>query len=476
MAKGKHLKEKDRKKGNSDKKRLWNIINISAAAAFFTAVSVSLIVFERPTQSFTEKRDLAEFPEFNSENLFSGKFTEGVSEWFNDTVPWRDGFKNVSANITKHMGISLGGVTVYGGPSVIVNTSAATEAPPEQITDSTEKHDPDSTESGTAAVTETAQASESAEPAVTTEPPYDPRNEIAPGIKTNGQLVCEQNGHFRGISLYGGGYNRDKFVSVINEFAERLGEDIRTYVMIAPCSGEYYLPKNWSEYSASQSEDIFYVADNLSDRVISVDCVTALREHVNEEIYTRTDHHWQPLGAYYAAREFAAAAGIDCPPLETFEKREIEGYVGSMYSFTQDARLLNDPEIFTYYIPANDFKCHYYDTAYNYDNRYPFFLKMNDPSDAYSTFMGGDIKIVRIETDVKNGKRLAVFKDSYGNAEIPFFMGGYEEIFVLDVRYFDLNAEEFLKEHEIDDVLFTMCTFSACGENCDKMEKTLTQN
>lgn len=474
MPKGKHLKEPAKIPENKKQKRNLNIVNICVTASLFIAAAVSLTLFERPTSSASEKRELAKFPEFNAENLFSGKFTDGVSKWYNDTVPWREGFKDISAKINKCMGVSLGGVTVYGGPVNVITTTSAPAAEPDIkpiVTDSSDSFVSDSQTGETSAeentVTEKATETEAATTA------YDPRNEVAPGIQTNGQIIFQQpDGHYRAVSLYGGGFNRDKFVSTVNGFAERLGENIQTYVMIAPCSGEYYLPKNWESYSASQSEDIDYIADNLSDNVINVDCTSVLREHADEYIYTRSDHHWQPLGAYYAADAFCKAAGVDSPALETYEKRVVEGFLGYLYQNTQDANLLNDPDTFTYYIPANDFKCYYYDTAYNFDNRYPFFLQM-DPANSYQIFMGGDQKIVRVETDVKNGRKLAVFKDSYGNAEIPFYMGGYEEIYVLDVRYFDLDAETFLKENGIDDVLFTMCVFSAAGVNCDAMEETL---
>lgn len=476
MPKGKHLKEPTKIPEDKKQKRKLNIINICVTASLFIAAAVSLTLFERPTFSTSEKRELAELPEFNAENLFSGKFTDGVSKWYNDTVPWREGFKDISAKINKCMGVSLGGVTVYGGPVNVITTTSAPTAEPDINPTVTDGSDPFVSDSQTGetsaeenAVTEAITESET-EAATTA---YDPRNEVAPGIQTNGQIIFQQqDGHYRAVSLYGGGFNRDKFVSTVNGFAERLGENIQTYVMIAPCSGEYYLPKNWESYSASQSEDIDYIADNLSDKVINVDCTSVLREHADEYIYTRSDHHWQPLGAYYAADAFCKAAGVDSPALETYEKRVVEGFLGYLYQNTQDANLLNDPDTFTYYIPANDFKCYYYDTAYNFDNRYPFFLQM-DPANSYQIFMGGDQKIVRVETDVKNGRKLAVFKDSYGNAEIPFYMGGYEEIYVLDVRYFDLDAETFLKENGIDDVLFTMCVFSAAGVNCDAMEETL---
>ncbi len=476
MAKGKHLKETPSVPENKKQKRKFNIINICVTATLFIAAAVSLTVFERPATSAAEKRELAKFPEFSAENLFSGQYTDGVSKWYNDTVPWREGFKDISAKINKCMGVSLGGVTVYGGPVNVITTTPAAESAPTAEPDIK----PIVTDSLGDAVSDSQTAVNTSEEEIPTETeaattPYDPRNEVAPGIQTNGQLIFQQqDGHYRAVSLYGGGFNRDKFVNTVNSFAERLGEDIQTYVMIAPCSGEYYLPKNWESYSASQSEDIDYIADNLSENVINVDCTSVLREHADEYIYTRSDHHWQPLGAYYAADAFCKAAGVESPALETYEKRVVEGFLGFLYQNTQDANLLNDSDTFTYYIPANDFKCYYYDTAYNYDNRYPFFLQMA-PSDSYQIFMGGDQKIVRIETDVKNGRKLAVFKDSYGNAEIPFYMGGYEEIYVLDIRYFDLDAETFLKENEIDDLLFTMCVFSAAGVNCDAMEETLAK-
>ena len=94
-------------------------------------------------------------------------------------------------------------------------------------------------------------------------------------------------------------------------------------------------------------------------------------------------------------------------------------------------------------------------------------------SGAYSTFMGGDQKIVKIETANKNGRKLCIFKDSYGNAEVPFFIDSFEEIYVCDIRYFDLYAPDFIKDNGITDVLFTMCTFSAVGENAEGIKNNL---
>ena len=58
-----------------------------------------------------------------------------------------------------------------------------------------------------------------------------------------------------------------------------------------------------------------------------------------------------------------------------------------------------------------------------------------------------------------------IFKDSYGNALLPMLTGSFENIYLCDIRYFDLNAVEFIKNVQATDLLFTMCSFSAAGGN-----------
>ena len=43
----------------------------------------------------------------------------------------------------------------------------------------------------------------------------------------------------------------------------------------------------------------------------------------------------------------------------------------------------------------------------------------------YTTFLGGDHPLIRIETEIENGRRGLVIKDSYGNAVCPFIAMHY---------------------------------------------------
>lgn len=440
--------------------------NIIYTAIFFGAVTVSMLVLPRPKESLIEQRSLAEFPEFTYEDFINGDYTEGIAEFYNDTVPYRDDIKKIAAGIKSLYGTSLDDTEIHG--QLIAVTEEEEDEPEDlpavlPVTTTSSGVTQDKPQQSTTAASTTATAASTTEKHI---------NEIADGVITNGQVVTKlSDGHWYAISLFGGGKGKT-YAAALNRFNELLGEDVSIYSMVVPTAGEYYLPEKYSDYNASHKKSIDSINSQLNEDITAVDAVNALGEHTDEPIYTRTDHHWQALGAYYAAEAFAKAADVPFNDLSTYKKAVIDGYVGTMYGYTESVDLLNDPEQFVYYKPQNEYTTYYYDTAYNFDYNFPLFVDMPVGS-SYSTFMGGDAKIVRIETDVKNGRKLLIFKDSYGNAEVPFYTGSFEEIYVCDMRYFDLNAIEFIQENGITDLLFTMCTFSAVGPNSNGLEKVL---
>jgi hypothetical protein len=87
------------------------------------------------------------------------------------------------------------------------------------------------------------------------------------------------------------------------------------------------------------------------------------------------------------------------------------------------------------------------------------------PNSGYYMVFGSDERIVRVNTECKNGRNLVIFKDSYGNALLPMLTSSFENIYLCDIRYFDLNAIDFIDSVEATDVLFAMCSFSAVGAN-----------
>ena len=80
--------------------------------------------------------------------------------------------------------------------------------------------------------------------------------------------------------------------------AAALGGDVRTISLLTPNGGEFYSPESMHTGIHSQKAMIERCYDAMDDAVVTVDAYTGLRDHADEYIYFRTDHHWTQLGAY----------------------------------------------------------------------------------------------------------------------------------------------------------------------------------
>lgn len=322
---------------------------------------------------------------------------------------------------------------------------------------------------GTAsAETTTAETTVTDTSSVTEKPPERDINSYR-RIGENGILVAGMDNHYRGIMFYGGTYGYcDQYVLDVKEFQAALPQ-VNVCSMVIPTSLDFYNPPEYSGYTAVQKEKIDYTESGLKAAgITNIRVYDVLEKHKNEEIYARTDHHWMPLGAYYAAEKFCMQLKLPISPLSEYRKETCGGYVGSMYYYSQDPVLESDPEQYDVYYSPNEkkLKTTYYNRYYQNGTESNLFL-CNDASYYYLSFLGSDDLIAHVKTDVKNGRKLVVIKESYGNALIPFLTEAFEDIYVLDLRYCEVNAVDFCKKTGATDLLFANCAYTIAGGNCD---------
>lgn len=464
-------KKKYREPKTPKRRRASNMVYLVTTLLAFECIGMGLLVFPRSTESITEKRELKKFPELSADSYFSGELTAGVSEWFSDTVPFRDELTDMSTQLRELKGFRQDGIRLHNVGSV--QTSAPEESKPQtSAPEQDEKPDNSSAPEETAKTAEAPESKPAQTTAQTTSAPdiFDPDEDINPDdsvtITNNGIAVVGT----RALMLYGGSYSvGERYAEVVNEYKQAL-PDVNVYAMVIPTSCEFYSPEAVRAYCGSQKDNIEHIYENLKGAV-GVDAYTSLQAHTREDIYLRTDHHWAPLGAYYAAQAFAQAAGVPFEDISKYERRVVHDYVGTMYGYSGDAVLKNNPEDFVYYVPTYvDYTTTYYDyiltdgriTGANRPYSADFFVKFGDGNGmAYCTFMGGDAKVVNVSTNAGTGRKLAIFKDSYGNALPGYLMGSFDEIYVIDMRYFTHNAVDFLKENGVTDVLFANNAFHA---------------
>ncbi|MDD6947213.1 MAG: DHHW family protein [Ruminococcus callidus] len=442
--------------------RFSKTMGVSLLSGVVVVVAVVLLLAPRSTISYEENRLLAEKPKFSLTSLLDGSYTSGWSEYYNDTVPFRSKLKKTISAMMQWTGVQSEEDTVFFGNVSQVKKKTTTPVATTESVETTVAVAAGSDETNTEpAVTTTV--------VTTTEDPNDePAAEIGEGIILD---------HKRAVCVYGGSFSVGQdYAETLNAYQQDLGSDVQVYSLVAPTAVSYYLPEEYANYTASETENIDNINSYLNS-VKPVDVYNALKPHTAEAIYARTDHHWLPLGAYYAAEAFAKVADVPFASLSDYDTATKKDYVGSMYTYTESAVLLDNPEEFTYYIPKNKYKTTYYSTSFTDPTEGDLLMNLDgyDNSMYYLVFMGGDDKITHVETDCKNGRTLVIFKDSYGNALVPCLTSSFENIYVCDMRYFELNAIDFCKQVGCTDLLFAMNTFSATGGNESYLESNRVQ-
>lgn len=442
--------------------RFSKTIGVSLLSGVVVVLAVVLLLAPRSTISYEENRVLAEKPKFSLTSLLDGSYTSGWSEYYNDTVPFRSKLKKTISAMMQWTGVQSEEDTVFFGNVSQVKKKTTTPVTTTESVETTVAVAAGSDETNTEpAVTTTV--------VTTTEDPNDePAAEIGEGIILD---------HKRAVCVYGGSFSVGQdYAETLNAYQQDLGSGVQVYSLVAPTAVSYYLPEEYANYTASETENIDNINSYLNG-VKPVDVYNALKPHTAEAIYARTDHHWLPLGAYYAAEAFAKVADVPFASLSDYDTATKKDYVGSMYTYTESAVLLDNPEEFTYYIPKNKYKTTYYSTSFTDPTEGDLLMNLDgyDNSMYYLVFMGGDDKITHVETDCKNGRTLVIFKDSYGNALVPCLTSSFENIYVCDMRYFELNAIDFCKQVGCTDLLFAMNTFSATGGNESYLESNRVQ-
>lgn len=111
------------------------------------------------------------------------------------------------------------------------------------------------------------------------------------------------------------------------------------YVLLAPTRIAFYGPEEYRTGSHYQPDGIKIAYDALDPSVTSIDAYSELSRHTDDYIYFRTDHHWTARGAYYAYEAFCETTGLTCKPLSAHKTDRLDGFVGSMYRYTQSESL-----------------------------------------------------------------------------------------------------------------------------------------
>jgi hypothetical protein len=255
-----------------------------------------------------------------------------------------------------------------------------------------------------------------------------------------------------GYSDEGGSY----YAQAVNTLASKMGPTIKMYSILVPTAIEFLDDERYTKLSYPQEKGIGLMYGKLNERVKGINVVPALREHRDEYIYFRTDHHWTARGAYYAYRAAGPSMGYTALPMSSYQREEVPGFVGSLTYQTHAAVIENNPDVCEIFYPPGE---HTFTRYYSggvlggkaIDKAYML------GSNRYTAFIAGDVPRSVAKSTNMNGRKILILKDSYGNAFIPFLIPHFQEIHIIDPRYWDGSLPAYVKEQGITDVLVFNC-------------------
>lgn len=243
-------------------------------------------------------------------------------------------------------------------------------------------------------------------------------------------------------------------VTAMKEFAEKYS-DIPVSVLLVPDAANVIrssLP-SLAEV-ADQNLSIAQLKKELGDSVQWIDGVQALNEHKNERIYYKTDPHWTALGAFYVFEEAAGALGITTDFSSGYASYPIAtDFNGSLAS--RSGCEMNIKEEISIYVPKdtdNDVVVNYVDEQQKTTSLYD--LEMLHTRDKYGVFLSGNTSVVDIKTMAESRKKLLIVRDSYANCFVPFLTPYFQEIVLVDPRYYSGTVQDIMETYQITDVLF----------------------
>lgn len=245
----------------------------------------------------------------------------------------------------------------------------------------------------------------------------------------------------------------DYAANLFTKVWEKNFPDANVYFAMIPDKNMYLadLKLDYDEFEAQMHEKLSFATPiKISDLLSAED-------------YYYTDTHWRQDKITDVADRLAEAMGTTLSQEYTPHELDLEFY--GVYA--GQSAMNPDPDRIT--VLNNEviqnLKVQILDEKSGLLRKAPVYSQTKaDGKDPYELFLNGNQALVKITNPANpNGKRLVIFRDSFGSSITPLLAQGYSEVTLLDLRYLsskylEMFAQKKLINFENADVLFMYST------------------
>ncbi|MFI3167577.1 MAG: DHHW family protein [Bacillota bacterium] len=276
--------------------------------------------------------------------------------------------------------------------------------------------------------------------------------EIALGKDQNNGIYLGKDGYLISQFTAASQADLDKKIASINSFIAKL-EGVEVNFALAPSSNLVNgdkLPDNRPD------DDIQGVLDYINGQVNgNITNLSGTLSEINkvQQLYFKTDHHWNTYGAYYAYAEIMKSMGETPIPITQYQKVVLsEEFKGTMFSQGGFFNMAGEEFALLENINKSELIVNYILTGGETNTLYSD--KYLTEKDKYSYFLDGNHPIITVENqNAPIDKHIVIVKDSYANIMVPFLADSYSKITIIDLRFYAGSVSEYVEAEGVDDVI-----------------------
>ena len=399
---------------------------------------VGLLFFARPTTSEVERRTLTERPSLSLASFWDGSFFSDYALFYSDTYPLREMLVGANQVIDGLHGLKTE-TQMVGGARQADELPPADGSGDAQADDSGEGKESvaERVERGSVEVPDAEAMAEAVQ------------NQVLDGLYVKGDAAYN-------IYYFSQEAAQD-YADMLSFLADTLDGTATVYSVIVPnASGVLLSDQEVKDLGGTNQVDaIKYFYSLMGNDVHDVDAVGNLREHTDDYIYFRTDHHWTALGGYYGYEAFCETKGIEPQDRNDMEHVDFGDFLGSFYAQLQNADMAAHPDTVEAWIPNGTNDMEVWDADGNkIDYQIITDTSAWDIAGKNMAFIMGDQPLEHMHNpDLDDGSSCLIIIDSYGCYFVPWLVDSYEDLWVADFRYFQGSYSSLIAENDIQDVI-----------------------
>lgn len=244
----------------------------------------------------------------------------------------------------------------------------------------------------------------------------------------------------------------ENIVNTLNNFYKK-NSNVDINMILVP-SSSYINNNNLPKYTTTELEknDLYYIKKTLNINMIDITTNLFSDNKIND-VYFKSDHHFNIHGAYSVYKSFKESKGEKIEVEYDFSLANTE-FLGTLSSKVNQFDGYVD-ELY-YYLPKNKVVVEYVAESKQSGSLFDYsYLRTKDK---YSFYLGGNYSLIKIKSDIKNDKSILIIKDSFANSFIPFITEDYENIHIIDLRFYNLSISDYIEENNIEEVLLFYST------------------